>query len=629
MLKNAEKVVIERLNQLIESNFDNPSFSPDHICRELGVSRSQLYRLVKEYSQLSISLYVRQRKLLRAREMLTSSDLKISEIAYKLGIDSPQNFSKYFVQEFGISPTEFRKQQNNLPVPPPAPQVTIPEKPDISDVPVVAKTMQRPKYFLWGIATLLILSIIASLYFYVRAEEGISEAGFSGNSIAILPFESTGPPENDFFARGIMHQIHGSLGIISKLKVISTTSSDKYRDTQKLIPQIARELNVNYVMEGSVMQSGDRIRIVINLINAEKDASVWTKKYEGGHKEMFSFMNEVAAEVTKELDQKLTDLTSEQLGRGQVTNPEAYRAYVQGRELIGSRTKEKLEAGLAKLSEAVESDPGFAPAYASRSLAYYLLGEGGFMESAASHRLSEQNALTAIRLDGNSGLSYANLANIYRDQNKWEQARTAYEIALKHSPNDAQINYWFSLLLRTTGNPGEAIRYSTKAAALDPLNHVIHSGHIANCIYNRDFDKAQKIINEGELLFNDSFAFQWTKGVFYITRKDYQNAIGCLKKAGQLNPGLRAANYLTYYSKAKLGQVSEADAFLSRLPPLPEYFVSRAVVYAGLNNKSQCLYYLKKAAENNIIPTDIKVLPYFDIVRDDPGFKDILKKFGL
>lgn len=631
-MRDSEKVLLDKFNLIIERNFHNPDFGIEEICLELGTSRSQLYRYIKEQTQLSISLYIRQRKLIKAKELMESSDMKTAEIAYFLGIDSPQNFSKYFTQEFGLTPTAYRKgilEGKNDPIE----KIDV-ETPEIIQVPVLEKRDYKHyprKYFYSAIGFILLISLL--VYFgkpLFDKTQNVSEFPvFSGNSIAIMPFKNLGSAETAYFCDGIMEQIHGSLSVIHKLKVISTTSSDKYKNSPKLVPQIARELDVNYILEGSVFQANNKIRIKVELIRARDDRSVWAKSYDGDTKDVFKYLTTISKEVASELDQKLSDATMEKLGKAPTTNPAAYNEYLKGSQLIVSRKKDELEESILKLNKAIDFDPEFAAAYASRGHAYYLLGESDFIDEVTALKMTEQNSLTAIRLDAENALAYANLANIYRNQYKWEQAKTAYEIALKYSPNDALINYWFSLLLRSTGNMQEAIRFSSKAVELDPLHHVIFAGNVLNYIYGSKLDMAKKSMDEGHILFNESWVYHWVWGYYFIARGQYKKALKSYFLANQKNPGIKSIQYQTVYCQAMDGQVDKANAYLKQLPELPENYISKCVIYAGLKDKKQSLYYLQKAADAGIISTDMKVSSLFVTLRGEPEYQAVLKKFGL
>jgi TolB-like protein/AraC-like DNA-binding protein len=632
-----EMGLIERFNEIIDNHLNSQSFDIDEICRELGTSRSQLYRHIKEHSQLSTSLYIRKRKLAKARELLESSDMKTAEIAYHLGIDSPQNFSKYFSQEFGISPTAYRKkiveEKSNTPEQK-LDTVNNPSAlPPLLDGDIYKKkSAYKPfaglKYVYGGIGVLSLLFM--TYYFLWRSEsDGGSVFGFRRNSIAIMPFKNMGAPETAYYCEGIADQIQGTLSLNEQLKVISTTSSGKYRNSNKLIPQIAKELGVNYILEGSVFESNNKIRINIGLVSVSDDRTVWTKSYDGDTQDLFSYLSNVSREVAKELGQKLSPETRKKLNKVPTTSAAAYKEYLQGSQLVASRQKDRLEESIVRFSNAIEFDPDFADAYASRGHAYYLMGESAFIDEQQSFKMAEQNSLTAIRLDTENALAYANLGNIYRAQYKWEQAKTAYEIALKCNPNEAVVNYWLSLLLRSTGDLKNAIQYSAKATELDPLDHVIFGGHITNCVFGGELQRVEKSIEEGKVLFNDSFVYHWGLSHYYSARQDYHGALESITKALQLNPGIRSTRFLQAYYQGKTGQVETANAYLNNLPDLPENYIARATVYAGLKDQQQSILYLQKAADLGMIPTDVKVSPIFDIHKNSELFKAILQKFNL
>ena len=630
-MRSTDKTFFDKLNLLIEANLQNDDFGIDEICRELGTSRSYLYRMIKEETDLSPSLYIRKRKLLKARDLLSTSDMKASEIAYHLGIDSPQNFSKYFAHEFGITPSAFRKQASSG-----HDVVTSPFQEAVKVAPVV-KLSSRPARKNRGIQWLagaLILAAASSLLiiFWPAQQEQTGTdplTAFAGKSVAIMPFKNLGGAQNDYFCEGIREQIHSSLSTLGNLKVISSTSSGRYKDSQKLIPEIARELDVNYILEGSVLQANNKIRINLKLVRAGDDRSVWSRSYDGDLQDMLNYLTSVSSEVASELDQKLSSVSLQKLSKIPTSSPAAYREFLKGAQLINSRKKENLEDGIRKLSNAIAFDPDFANAYASLGLAYYLQGESAFIDEDLSFRLSEQNSLTAIRLDPANAIAYANLGNIYRAQSKWEQARTSYQIALTHNPNDASINHWYSLLLRTTGNLKEAIRYSSRAVALDPLQHVVFGSHIINCVYGRELELAEKAIEDGRVLFDDSFVYNWSCAQYFGAKGDYQKAAECLKKAGQLNPKIRVLQYQRAYYNAVSGKVDEARKYLDSIPDLPDYYVARSTVYAGLGDKKRCLEYFLKGAEQGIIQTDVKVNPFLAIIHDEPEYQSTLKKFGL
>jgi AraC-like DNA-binding protein/TolB-like protein len=264
---------IERLEHSIDAHLNDSEFSIDLLCKEVGISRSQLHRIIKEKTNLSITLYLRKKRLEKAKLLLSSTDLRVSEIADAVGINNPANFSKYFIEEFQMSPTDFRKQQQTdltevLTVIPPLHH----QQEDWVKNPPGRKPNlpSRYVYVLVGIAA--ILAVAFYFFGYRFSNESIQNSTslqeVSENTIAILPFKNLGPTEKSFFSDGVMEQIHASLSLLENLKVISKSSSKLFRDSPKPLSQIANELHVKYILEGSVLQIDQKIRITVELSNA-------------------------------------------------------------------------------------------------------------------------------------------------------------------------------------------------------------------------------------------------------------------------------------------------------------------------------------------------------------------------
>lgn len=624
-MPSPESELIKRLNLYIDKNLDNPDFSTDIICQELGVSRSQLYRIIKEKFQISPSIYIRKQKLLKAKDLLENSNLKISEISYKIGIDSPQNFSKYFTKEFGANPTEFRKNISST-------EEEI-SKPDIDNQEVVLPPKKSKSFSYFGLIVLVLSVVGLGLYFW-RAEkvsffEPSEDTDSFEKSIAILPFKNLGDTSKTYFSEGIMEEIHNSLASLNTIKVISTTSSNKYSNTKKSIQDIGNELHVGYVLNGSVLQVDQQIRIRVELISVTDDRVIWSENFEGETKNIFRYMNMVSAEVAEKLNQKLNVNQAKKLDKNPTESLEAYNAFLIGQKLLQERTAKKIEASIIKFDEAIKLEPTFADAFTNRALAYYVLGEDQFIDLDVANKMAEKDALTAIRLDSENGRAYAVLGNIYKAQNKWEQAITTFQIALKFSPNDAQINYWYSLTARSIGQLDEAIRYSTKAVSLDPLASNIYGGHLIGCAYAGRFDLAEKAIKDGDLIFNDALLFHNAKGAYFVTLKNYKEALKEFEICKRLNPGAVFIQTWYNYTLAKLKQPAPVQLFLRSLPEKAENHKYFAIVYAGLDDKQKCLKYLELAAKNSDSPNYLKVSPIFKFLHKEPRFNAILQKLGL
>jgi tetratricopeptide (TPR) repeat protein len=426
-----------------------------------------------------------------------------------------------------------------------------------------------------------------------------------------------------------MDQIHNTLASIGELKIISTISSNNYLNSNKTLSKIADELHVKYLINGSVLQINKDVKITVNLISGIEEKVIWTKNSEGKTDDIFKLMNTISKEVVEEFNKKLNHNIEKNLNKIPTKSLAAFNEYLQGKQLVKTRNKEKLEAGIIKLDNAIEFDPTFADAYSERANAYWLIADGGYSDIEQADKMAEKNALMAIRLDSENSLAYGTLANIYRSQNKWEQANTTYQIALKYNPNHALNNYWYSLMLRTLGQINEAIKYSTKATELDPLYEVIMAGHMVNCIYGNRLDLAKKYIENNKLLLNENWTYYWVKGIYKIKIGDFSDALKELEYAHKLNPKVKAINNQILYCKAKMGNLTEVNKFLGQVPDLPINYSTLAIVYAGLGDKEKAMTFIQKNADLGNIPTDIKISPFFKILHNDIRFEAILQKFGL
>jgi adenylate cyclase len=621
-----EEATFEKLDGFIDGNLENADYSIKELCEDLGYSRSQLFRLVKERSGLSPSLYIRQRRLLRAKALLADTDWRIAEITDKVGLDSQQTFTKYFTQEFGVSPTEYRK---NLPHQPatdaPATEPPIPAAAEevTPGSPGTASSRKRTAL----LAGLLLM--VAGGYFAFYKNPPVIISGVFENSIAILPFRSPETEGIALLADGLTGQVHSSLAGVQHLKVISRTSSELFINSQKTIPQMAAELGVDYILVGTVTQVDQKVRVNVELIKAAEDRTLWAQNYEGGEKELLAFMNSVARRITLTLDQPLTDSESRKLDRLPTDNLDAFREYQLGKQLMLSRQDKKLLASIERFDRAIALDPDFADAYAYKASAYFLLGSDNFMDLNTSIRLSEQNALTAIRLDGENGLAYATLANGYRQLNRWEQAITTYQIALKHTPNDAQINYWYSISLRALGQFDEAIRYGNRALTLDPLYPTIVAGHVGNFSYAGRFDEARQLIQESEPLLDKFYMYYYVRAFYYLNRGEHRPALREFTKSDSLNPGFQLVEVFMLYCRTQLGERAPAEARLRALTDIPDHYVYKAILYAGLRDRENCLRYLELGVPLGIAPEYLKISPLFRFLHGDARFQEILRQLGL
>ncbi len=629
-MHNIEKEQFDTFLALLDQNLENPAYSITDWCQELEISRSQLSRIVKDQSGLTLPLYIRQFRLQKATVLLENTDLRIVEITDAVGIDSPQTFTKYFTQEYGMSPTEYRKRafvQLHDVAGPPA-MAAPPDGQEETEEEVPTDFTGRFRFPVRRVALLggLVLGMVAWGAFLKLRPASQTAAD---QSVAILPFRVGNDAVTARISQGLFDQVYASLASVQSLAVISKNSSGLFQDSTKSIPAIAADLKVSHVLVGSVTRQQGTLHVSLELVKADGNRTVWAGSFDGTHGQAMSFMNSVARQVTVELDQKLSTDESRRMDRLPTRNIQAYNEYLRGVQLMKSRNEEKLLAGIRYFDRALALDPLFADALANKGLAYYLLGSDDHMELFVSIRLAEQNALAAIRIDEDNGLAYATLANGYRQLNKWEEALTTYEIALKYSPNDAVINYWYSLTLRSLGRFDEAIRYGDRALTLDPLYPTIMAGQVGNYSYAGRFDEAWQLIRDNEPLMDEFFMYYYVRAFYYLNRQDPQQALREFTKCDSLNPGIKTITMFSLYCRARLGERAPAEAQLRLLTDIPDHYVSKAILYAGLRDADRCLHYLEIGAQFGIAPEYLKISPLYSFLQGNPRFQEVLRQLGL
>ncbi|OIN55910.1 helix-turn-helix domain-containing protein [Arsenicibacter rosenii] len=643
-----EQSQLSQLNQVIDEQMSNPAFGIDELCRTLGISRSNLFRLLKEQTGLAPSLYIRQLRLAKARDLLEHTDLRITDVAFQVGFERSQMLSKYFTEAYGISPSEFRTKQvgadgfpavqhesptpdtDVFPVVDQQPEKEQPPVPVVEEHVITLPAVQvawyrRRQVQLVALALLLVL-LVAGWFSRLNPFGDNTPAA---SSIAVLPFRNTGAADTYYFSSGIMQQIHSSLSRLENLKVISQASAMLYEKTTKTPAEIAGELDVAYLLEGEVLQVGQRVKLSVELILAADNRTVWSNTYEGDEQHLFGFMGKVSGQIARELNQQLSQAMRQQLKKAPTQNMTAYNEYLKGQYLLRNRSREGILGSLVNFDRALTLDPGYADAHAGKAMAHFLLLAEGINESRQNKQLAEKEALDAIRLDAQNAQAYLILAKLYQAQGKWEQAKTTFQIALQYSPNDALINYSLSLLLRTIGQVDGAIDYSTKAYALDPLLPVILMGHVGNLLAAGQYEEARKLIAEGNRLHQQVANWYWTTAAYYFAREQYELSLQELDKGLAISPATKAFLYRKAITKARMGQPEETRAILDTLPDIVENYAYRAEFYAGLKDKGHCLAYLEKGLTTEQIPLYLKVAPLFSFLHGDPRFTAILHRAGL
>jgi TolB-like protein/Tfp pilus assembly protein PilF len=499
--------------------------------------------------------------------------------------------------------------------------------------PSKAKFAGRKPYFLYtGFAGLLVLLVGIGLYLRPKAKP---EARI--NSIAVLPLTNlSGDPEQEYFADGMTEALITDLAQIEALKVISRTSVMRYKGTKKLLPEIAKELKVEAVVEGSALRSGERVRIIAQLIEAATDRHLWAKSYERDLGDVLALQSEVARAVAQEIKIKLTTQEQAQLTRPRRIDPEAHVAYLKGRYYWNKFAGEGFQQAIAYFQQAIDKDPSHALAYAGLADAYIQFALGGYMPAKEVMPKAKAAVTRALQID--DMLAEAHLSwgtyKMFHEWN-WPDAEREFQRALELNPNSADARHFYGHYLQVMGRVEEAIVETTHAWELDPFSLAINN-ELGWALYlARRYDEA--IVQYKKTLEIDpNFVFTvWSLAMAYAEMGRPEEAIAELKKFEAAGKGWPTflAEFGYYYAVS--GKKTKALDVLQQLQErAPREYIDPALlvnIYIGLGEKEEAFTWLEKAyeARSCMWMPWLKVEPRFDRLRSDPRFTALLQKMNL
>ena len=334
----------------------------------------------------------------------------------------------------------------------------------------------------------------------------VGKEGPSIKSLAVLPLKNlSADPEESYFADSMTEALISDLANIGPLQVTSRTSVMRYRTTVKSIAEIARELKVDALLEGSVMRVGNRVRITAQLVNAQTDTNMWSASYERDFRDLLILQKEVARAVADEVKITLSPRERERLSSAESLDPEAYQAYLRGRYFWNQRTRESMERSVEYFDSAAARAPRFALAYAGLADAYTLLGHYRFWPPEQAFPKAKLAAQKALELDPSSAEAHASLAFVSMSYERdWVAAERALRKATELKPNYATAHHWLALCLLALGRSDEAIREAEQAKQLDPVSLATNT-FLAQCLLlSKQYDRAIQQSTETIRLYPES-----------------------------------------------------------------------------------------------------------------------------
>lgn len=486
----------------------------------------------------------------------------------------------------------------------------------------------------WRGPALLLLAIL--IFFIVWTFQRRSHPSQVIRSLAVLPLVNlSGDASQEYFSDGMTDELIAELGQIGELRVTSRTSVMTYKGVRKPLPRIARELNVDAVVEGTALRSGSRIRITAQLIQASDDKHLWAQSYEGDLRDTLALQNKVAREIAGQIRIKLNPQEQAGLKNAKAVNPEAHEAYLKGRYFWNKRTGNDLKKAVEYFNQSIEKDPSYAQAYSGLADSYALMGdwEYGVLAPQEAFPRAKVAATKALALDGTLGEAHTSLAfSLDLFDWDWESAGKEYRRAIELNPSYATAHQWYAWHLIVLGRNSEAIAEIRKAESLDPLSLII-SADMADVLliarrYDESIQQSRKAIE-----MDPRFAVAYYQlGQAFAQKHMHKEAIAEFQRAIGFSGGNKSFTSSLAYAYAVSGRTNDALNLLKDLNESSKNGFSNAseiaLVYVGLNDKDKAFASLEKAYQERFNPSIVR-RPCFDPLRADPRFQGLLRRIGL
>ncbi len=455
------------------------------------------------------------------------------------------------------------------------------------------------------------------------------------NSIAVLPFANmSADPEQEYFCDGIAEEIINALAHVEKLRVVARTSAFAFKNKNVNAFEIGKELNVKTILEGSVRKAGNRIRIMVQLINVEDGFHMWSEKYDREMDDVFAIQDEITQAIFDNLKVKLLGEMKEALAKRYQDNSESYNSYLKGRFFWNKRTEEALKKSILYYKKGIEQEPMSALCYAGLSDAYHSLGYYNFLPGKKVYNEAKAAVEKAIELDKNLGEVYASLGCIHLFYD-WDlpAAERAFKKANHFNPNYAPAHHWNSFYLTAIGRHDEALSEMNKALELDPLSVVITAATGWILYLDGSYDHAEEQCLKALEMDSNYHVAHVVRGLVCLQKKEYVKAISEFQRARDLVKHDAGATAYLGIAFVKSGETEKSKKMMQELIELskkkyvPPYYT--AAIYAGMGDKTKAIKLLNKALEERT-PWMIflKTWPIFNNLHSEPAFKALLEKIG-
>jgi TolB-like protein len=455
-------------------------------------------------------------------------------------------------------------------------------------------------------------------------------------AIAVLPIEDlSANVGHEYIGDSLTEALINSLAKVKALRVISRTSAMQYKGADKSLPQIARELNVDAVVEGSVLRSGGRVRITTRLVHAASDQHLWAETYDRDFLDILSLQAEISRQVANEVRIVLTPEESERLGKDRQVNPEAYESYLKARYYWNKRSDDGVRKALSYFHRAIDCDPTYAQGYAGVADCYNILGYYNTLSPVEAYPKAKAAALQALALDGSLAEAHAALGVVNRDfEWDWATAEDEFQRAIDLNPGYVEAYHWRSTLFGMLGRKQEALEGKVNALAMDPLSVVIRTDLARMLYFFRDYDRSLKEFRAAlDMDPNFGSARLWLAHVYQQTGET-DEALSELKEGLRLSGNSAFALAKLGHGYALAGRQDDARSVLNQLTALSKHQhispYDLAMIHLGLGEIDEAFKRLELAYEQKSLWLGyLKAEPQLDQLRSDARFHSLLSRLGL
>ena len=646
---------IRKLTDIVLANLSYEEFGVEKLAKEAGMSRVSLHRRIKSIKHQDVSQFIREVRLLQAMGMLQNNEGTVAEIAFRVGFGSPTYFNKCFHDYFGFPPGEVRKREpagTHQNLTDEQSLISVPFQESKKDVKVFLKKLRNKNILIASSGILFGLLVI--YFFYVMFIKDSGNGPWTKppeKSIVVLPFKNLSDnPENQYFADGIMEGILTNLFRIREINVRSRTTAEHFRENPMTSPQIARELNVNYVLEGSVYRSENNVRIFVQLIDARNDQHILSEKYESEMTNVFALSSDIAKKIANALEMVLSKEEIGQIEKIPTKNPEAYDYYLKARFLVNKANAEQrvdiskggLMGSLQYFEKAIAADENFAEAYAGLANAWFNLSAWGWYQPYNEGiQKAREFSNKALEIDPDCAEAHA-VKGVYLiyPESRFEEGRRELQTSLQLNPNFSTAHQWYAQLLMITGPIEEARVHIDRALELEPYFWVVHNLNSWIYYFEEKYQEGIDACFAGHDLNPNSPDNNWLFVLHYVKLGEGEKAAMVLQSIFRRYPSTShyADEILDAYNKSGIEGIFTWLIDVNMNKPIPieglnghPFYI--AWWYAIIGNREKSIYWFERNMEAEKIPFHyfnlIATNPDFDILRSDPRFLAIIKKAGI